>query len=68
MRISTVSSEVSALMRLMSAAPRDFFANRRSMATMSGRPLMIASSAAGVSASVNAWASVYSERDFSASS
>ena len=54
MRISTVSSEVSALMRLMSAAPRDFFANRRSMATMSGRPVMMASSAAGVSASVNA--------------
>jgi hypothetical protein len=58
MRISTVWSDGSALIRLMSAAPRDFFANRSSMATMSGRPMMIASSAAGVSASVNAWASV----------
>ena len=51
-------------MRLISAAPRDFLAKMRSMATMSGRPVMIASSAAGVSASVNACASLYSERPF----
>ena len=37
MRISHVSSDGSALMRLMSAAPRDFFAKMRSTATMSGR-------------------------------
>src|SRR6266853_1601738 len=52
-RISDCSSVGSALMRLMSAAPRGVIANKRSSATTFGRRLVITSSACSASTSVN---------------
>ena len=49
-------------MRLMSAAPRDVVANRRSITTMFGRCRVIASSARRASASENETAPARSSR------
>ncbi len=53
-RISERASDGSALMRLISAAPRGVVANARSSATIAGRRFMMVSSARSASPSVNA--------------
>src|SRR5262245_30520919 len=65
MRISQLTSEGSALMRLMSAVPRDVSAKSRSSSTTFGRWRVMRSSALSASASENITVSVSSSRSFS---
>ena len=66
MRISHELSDGSALIRLMSAVPREVAANIRSIATTLGRCRVITSRARSASASANAWAPLRSSRSLSA--